>query len=63
MNKIHTEFLHGIIHETIPECESVDGYFKGKNDIFHLLGNNDIAISNEMNRVSTLYNMIHLVRT
>lgn len=30
MNKIHTEFLHGIIHETIPECESVDGYFKGK---------------------------------
>ena len=34
---------------------------KEKNGILHLLGNNDVAISNEMNLLSTLYNTIHLV--
>ena len=43
------------------KSESVYGYFKGKNGILHLLGNNDVAISNEMNLLSTLYNTIHLV--
>ena len=43
------------------KSELVYGYFKGKNGVLHLLGNNDIAISNEMNLLSTLYNTIHLV--
>ncbi len=43
------------------KIESVFGYFKGTDEILHLMGNNDIAISNEMDLRSAVYNTIHLV--
>ena len=61
MNKFTQKFYTELYMKRFQKSESVYGYFKGKNGIFHLLGNNDTAISNEMNLLSTLYNTIHLV--
>ena len=41
--------------------ESQFGYFKGIDRILHLMGNNDIAISNEMHIRNAVYNTIHFV--
>ena len=61
MNKFTQKFYKELYMKRFQKSESVYGYFKGKNGVFHLLGNNDVAISNEMNILSTLYNTIHLV--
>ena len=61
MNKFTQKFYIDLYMKRFQKSESVYGYFKGKNGVLHLLGNNDIAISNEMNLLSTLYNTIHLV--
>ena len=61
MNKFTQNSYMELYMKRFQKSESVYGYFKGKNGIFHLLGNNDIAIFNEMSLVSTLYNTIHLV--
>ena len=61
MNKFTQKFYIELYMKRFQKSESVYGYFKGKNGILHLLGNNDNAISNEMNLLSTLYNTIHLV--
>ena len=47
--------------ERFQTSESVFGYFKGADGILHLMGNNDIAISNEMDIRNAVYNTIHLV--
>ena len=61
MNKFIQKFYIELYMKRFQKSESVYGYFKGKNGVLHLLGNNDTAISNEMNLLSTLYNTIHLV--
>ena len=61
MNKFTQKFYIELYMKRFQKSESVYGYFKGKNGVLHLLGNNDITISNEMNLLSTLYNTIHLV--
>ena len=61
MNKFTQKFYIELYMRRFQKSESVYGYFKGKNGVLHLLGNNDVAISNEMNLLSTLYNTIHLV--
>lgn len=61
MNKFTQKFYIELYMKRFQKSESVYGYFKGKNGILHLLGNNDTAISNEMNLLCTLYNTIHLV--
>ena len=61
MNKFTQKFYIDLYMKRFQKSESVYGYFKGKNGVLHLLGNNDVAISNEMNLLSTLYNTIHLV--
>ena len=61
LNKFTQKFYIELYMKRFQKSESVYGYFKGKNGVLHLLGNNDTAISNEMNLLSTLYNTIHLV--
>ena len=61
MNKFTQKFYIDLYMKRFQKSESVYGYFKGKNGILHLLGNNDVAISNEMNLLSTLYNTTHFV--
>ena len=61
MNKFTRKFYIELYMKRFQKSELVYGYFKGKNGVLHLLGNNDTAISNEMNLLSILYNTIHLV--
>ena len=61
MNKLTQKFYRDLYMERFQKSESVFGYFKGVDGILHLMGNNDIAISNEMNIRSAVYNTIHLV--
>ena len=61
MNKLTQKFYRDLYMDRFQKSESVFGYFKGTDGILHLMGNNDIAISNEMNIRSAVYNTIHLV--
>ena len=61
MNKFTQKFYRELYMERFQKSESVFGYFKGADGILHLMGNNDIAISNEMDIRSAVYNTIHLV--
>ena len=61
MNKLTQKFYQDLYMERFQTSESVFGYFKGIDGILHLMGNNDIAISNEMDIRSAVYNTIHLV--
>ena len=61
MNKLTQKFYRDLYMDRFQKSESVFGYFKGVDGILHLMGNNDIAISNEMDIRSAVYNTIHLV--
>ena len=61
MNKFTQKFYRDLYMERFQKSESVFGYFKGVDGILHLMGNNNIAISNEMDIRNAVYNTIHLV--
>ena len=61
LNKFTQNHYRELYMKRFQKIESVFGYFKGTDEILHLMGNNDIAISNEMDLRSAVYNTIHLV--
>lgn len=61
LNKFTQNRYRELYMKRFQKIESVFGYFKGTDEILHLMGNNDIAISNEMDLRSAVYNTIHLV--
>ena len=44
------------------KSESINGYFKSINGVYHLIGNNPIAINNEVTIKSLLYNLVRLTQ-
>ena len=61
MNKFTQKFYQDLYMDRFQKSESVFGYFKGIDELLRLMGNNDIAISNEMDLSSAVYNTIHFV--
>ena len=60
-NKFTQEFYKNLYKQRFQKSESVFGYFEGIIGVLYLMGNNDLAISNEMDLRNTIYNMIHFV--
>ena len=59
-NKFTQDFYNDLYMKRFEISEALFGYFKGIDELMHLMGNNDIAISNEMDLRSSVYNTIHL---
>lgn len=60
-NKFTQNLYKDLYMQRFQKAESVFGYFEGIIGVLYLMGNNDLAISNEMDLRSTIYNMIHFV--
>ena len=61
INKFTLKRYKKIYDERFNKSESINGYFKSINGVYHLMGNNPTAIRNEVTLKSTLYNLIRLV--
>ena len=62
INKFTLKKYRKIYAKRFNKSESINGYFKSINGVYHLIGNNPIAINNEVTIKSLLYNLVRLTQ-
>lgn len=60
INKFTLKKYRKIYAKRFNKSESINGYFKSINGVYHLMGNNPKAITNEVTIKSILYNLVRL---
>ena len=62
INKFTLKRYKKIYAKRFNKSESINGYFKSINGVYHLMGNNPTAINNEVTIKSLLYNLVRLTQ-
>lgn len=62
INKFTLKRYRKIYAKRFNKSESINGYFKSINGVYHLMGNNPTAIGNEVTLKSILYNLVRLTQ-
>ena len=62
INKFTLKRYKKIYTKRFNKSESINGYFKSINGVYHLMGNNPTAINNEVTIKSLLYNLVRLTQ-
>ena len=62
INKFTLKKYKNFYDKRFNKSESINGYFKSINGVYHLMGNNPIAINNEVTIKSLLYNLVRLTQ-